>query len=164
MALGDRRAREGAATLGEARAQAAARTDARVAAAGLRAVLRPGPGSSLDPHAPGPRAPVAASPILQRVIQVRERGREKLRVMAGLGASWRPELTADQMTGDAELRRSIVGRSRPLSYVYRFVGWTGFVRDQADRAELYGEANGTDAGAGPAAEGGSGKLPCIDCG
>lgn len=142
----------GVAYLGRGVPGGAARTDARVTIAGLVRSLRPGPGDDVSPYAAGPRPPVPAHRLLAIPIGRSDARRDpQLAQLARRpGDAWRPQLTAEQLTGERVTRRAIVGRARPLSYVYRFVGKVGIGSGAPGTAEA--EAEPRD------------PLPCIDCG
>lgn len=143
----------GVAYLGRGAPGRAAQTDSRVTSSGLLGILRPGAGDAVSPYAPGPRPPVAPNALLAIPINRSDSRRDaQLAQLARRpGDVHRPQLTAEQLAGERTVRRTIVGKARPLSYVYRFVGKVGIGG---------GAASSASEDAEPARD----PLPCIDCG
>lgn len=143
----------GVAQLAERVRGAAARTDARVTAGAIQVRFRPGAGDAVSPYAPGPRPPVRANALLAIPLRRSDARRDPQLVQLSRrpGDAWRPQLTADQLRGDRVIRRTVVGKSRPLSYVSRFLGRVGIGGDPSAAA-----AEGSTEARDP--------LPCVDCG
>lgn len=142
----------GAAFLGARSRDAARRTDDRLSVGWLLGLFRPGAGTP-DPMAPGPRPPVSPNALLAIPLQRSDPRRDGQLAQLAIrpGDVMRPQLTAEQLDGDRVLRRTQVGKARPLSYVYRFVGRVGIGGTPA---------GSTETEAAPASD----RLPCIDCG